>query len=206
MDNLENLKPLITFTNENEYYFIQIFQRRKDNPEMDKGVKRIKSYCVYSMEELNKLYPSIRRYCEKFNARAYIRLNSQDAFDVNLRVIEQISKNIRLKNYKKTRNVWDAISGQGGKTKYWVIDIDKEHLDFKNFSVMLIGEELRHHFENVRQIKRPILCTNPTKTGIHLITESFDTRLLQKINKPLIEAKIPAIELQKDANTVLYTL
>ena len=42
MNNFQKIKPVLKFENENDFYFIQILKRRKDNPEMDRDVKVIK--------------------------------------------------------------------------------------------------------------------------------------------------------------------
>ena len=94
MDRLKLLKPLITF-NKNEFIFIQIFVRRKDNPELDLSVKRLKSYSFYSWEELESQIDRIKEICDMNNARAYIRLNKQNSVDVSLRCISEMSDNLR---------------------------------------------------------------------------------------------------------------
>lgn len=207
MNNLDLLikKNLLDLDNHMEYFFVQIFQRRKDNPDLELGVKRIKSYCVYSVEELQLLMPRIIRYCEDFNARAYIRLNKQNANDVTLRCIEQLTKNLRTGNFKKGRNVWDAISGQGGSRDWWILDIDAEHFEENMLIVPEIRSILQHHFEVERKLKFESTKID-TKTGVHLVVRPFDARILETINRQFQQKKIPNIQIQKDANTLLYTI
>lgn len=100
-NRLELLKPLVTF-NENEFIFIQIFIRRKDNPELDLSVKRLKSYSFYSWEELESQIDRIKEICDMNNARAYIRLNKQNSVDVSLRCIAEISDNLRTIDTQKS--------------------------------------------------------------------------------------------------------
>lgn len=232
-ERLDLLRPLISFRT-NDFIFIQILQRRKDNPELELGVKRIKSYSFYSWKELEKQFDRIVELCDLNNARAYIRLNKQNSVDVSLRCIEEISKNLRNGNPDNNRNVWDSISGQGGSKDWWVLDLDTEHLESSN----TIKEELKIHFK-IREEKilgetidkmnkligeskiglfgkmEPITVTgnygnmfplieNPTKSGIHLIVKPFDTRILDKYNKELSAKQLPTIQIQKDANTILY--
>ncbi|MCA9749497.1 MAG: hypothetical protein KC414_10355 [Romboutsia sp.] len=56
------------------------------------GVRRLKSYCVYSFDELNEIIPSVENYCKQFNARAYLRLNKQNAVDVITNVKNTLKK------------------------------------------------------------------------------------------------------------------
>lgn len=204
MKNYKYLSDLLEFKGEGDFYFIQILKRRKENPEMDLGVMRIKSYCIYSFKELEDLAPRIKEYCDRDNARAYLRLNKQNATDVTLRCIEQLSKNLREGNPKKGRKVWDSVSGQGGKRNYWVIDVDKEHLEFNPDIIMEIEEMLTLHFSNVRKAEDFEFITNPTKTGVHIITKPFDVRQLYDINKQFQDAHLPIIDINKDGNTLLY--
>jgi hypothetical protein len=209
---LKILKPLVNFET-NEFIFTQILIRRKDNPELELGVKRLKSYTFYSWEELEKNSLRIQELCDLNNARAYIRLNKQNSVDVSLRCIEEISKNLRLGHPDNNRNVWDSVSGQGGKKDYWVLDLDTEHMDLLDS----IGADLATHFVD-RHLKDPNfdpemaefisdffpIIRNHTKSGVHLITKPFDTRILDKYNKELSAKQLPTIQIQKDCNTILY--
>jgi len=209
---LNLLKPLVTFDT-NEFVFVQILQRRKDNPELELGVKRIKSFTFYNWQELEKQFDRIVELCDLNNARAYIRLNKQNSVDVSLRCIEEISKNLRQWHPDNNRNVWDSVSGQGGKKDYWVLDLDTEHLDL----LESIGADIATHFVD-RHLKDPNfdpemaefisdffpIIPNHTKSGLHLICKPFDVRILEKFNKELSAKQLPTIQIQKDANTILY--
>lgn len=209
---LNLLKPLVNFET-NEFVFVQILQRRKDNPGLELGVKRIKSFTFYNWQDLEKQFDRIVELCDLNNARAYIRLNKQNSVDVSLRCIEEISKNLRQGHPDNNRNVWDSVSGQGGKKDYWVLDLDTEHLDL----LESIGSDIATHFVD-RHLKDPsfdpemaeFICDffpivpNHTKSGVHLITRPFDTRILDKYNKELSAKQLPTIQIQKDANTILY--
>lgn len=47
VDNFEKIRNLLKFENEiDDFYFIQIIQRRKENPGMRKDSKYIKSYLI----------------------------------------------------------------------------------------------------------------------------------------------------------------
>lgn len=211
-ETLQILKQLVHFK-ENEFIFVQILQRRKDNPDLELGVKRLKSYSFYSWEELEKQADRIIELCDLNNTRAYIRLNKQNSVDVSLRCVEEISKNLRNGHPDNNRNVWDSVSGQGGSKDWWVLDLDLEHMDL----MQSLGKELAKHYTErfVRDNGNdptmaefvedwfPITA-NITKSGVHLIVKSFDTRILDKFNSELGAKQLPTIQIQKDSNTVLY--
>lgn len=96
-ERLKNLKELVEFK-QDEFIFVQIFQRRKDNPDLELSVKRLKSYSFYSWEELEKQIPRIEEICDLNNTRAYIRLNKQNAVDVSLRCITEMAEDVINEN------------------------------------------------------------------------------------------------------------
>ena len=146
-ERLKLLKPLVTF-NENEFIFIQILVRRKDNPELDLSVKRLKFYSFYSWEELESQIDRIKEICDMNNARAYIRLNKQNSVDVSLRCISEMSDNLRTGNSSKNKGVWDSVAGKLGSKDWWVLDLDKEHMDLEDSII----QELNEYFTSFRYL------------------------------------------------------
>lgn len=231
MDRLNLLKPLITLK-ENEFCFVQIFIRRKDNPDLELSVKRLKSYSFYSWEELESQMNRIKEICDINNARAYIRLNKQNSVDVSLRCISEMSDNLRTGNSSKNKGVWDSVSGKLGSKDWWVLDLDEEHLqeiyitglslyttlrdriiidlinEYQNRKNTIGKIAIDHMMGKVPEIinfdAKKYIIENPTKSGIHIICKPFDTRILDKYNKELSSKGIQTIQIQKDANTVLY--
>lgn len=205
MTNLDNLlqNNLISFDKKNDFYFVQIFKRRKDHPDLEHPVVRLKCYTITTKEEFLALYPRMVQYCEEHDARAYIRLNRQNMVDVSMRCIEEISKNLRKGHFHKNVGVWNSVAGQDGVTDYWILDIDWEHLNHNMLIIQDIKNILEHHFTEQRK-EEFFFVKNQTKSGYHLIVKPFDTRILNTINKQFTGAKIPVIQIQKDANTLLY--
>lgn len=219
---LRKLKPLIDFKT-NDFIVVQILQRKKDNPDLKINSKKLKSYNFFSWDELENQLSSIQEICDTENARAYIRLNKQNAIEVSLRTISKMTDNIRnglaFNNYK----VWNSMSGQEGAKNWWVLDIDKEHIGLEGFVI----EELSIHYKkvldekfandsNMDQIREsgydikiqydkiyPIVL-NTTSTGLHIICKPFDKKILEKFNNNLSSKGHSIIQLHEDANTILY--
>ena len=207
IERLELLEPLIKFE-EDDFFFVQIFQRRKDVPDLDLNVKRLKSYSFYSWKELESQAERIQEICDLNQARAYIRLNSQNSVDVSLRCIAEMTQNLLDGNPAKNKGVWDSVSGKKGRKDYFMVDLDEEHLNFipenETLSIPeLLKIDLEKHFSE-RHLEEYPLIFNETKSGIHLITIPFDTRILSKYNTQLSSNNLPTIQLQKDCNTLLY--
>lgn len=200
VERLGRLKELVTFTKD-DFIFVQILKRRKDNPEMELGVKRIKSYSFYSWEELIEQAPRIEELCDLNNARAYIRLNKQNAVDMTLTMIKELADNISNDRARQSQSIWDSLAGKGGAKDWWVLDLDEEHLDIRLSLVDDISKSFQMRKDS---FFGQIITFNWTKSGVHLICKPFDVRVLEKYNKDLSSKGLPVIQIQKDANTVLY--
>jgi len=192
INNLELIKPLLNFDNEGDFYMLYVFKRKKDQT-TDKAnhqsVRTIKTYCVNSIEYLEKRYDEIIQLCEMFKARAYIHIQKQNHKDVALEMIPQIVKRIQSGQINQ-KHVFDSVVGQL-KTyeKRWIVDIDTKN----PVAIMKIQEyvdQCRPEGEN------KIEAVIPTKNGVHLITKRFDVMEFQK--------RYPEIDIQKKNPTLLY--
>ena len=91
IDNFDKVEKLLEFNdNGDDFYFVQIIKRYKDNPNDDKnqgnyraGAWYLKSWRIHSADELAQLKPVIIKWCEENNARAYISLNSRSTKDTD---------------------------------------------------------------------------------------------------------------------------
>lgn len=190
IDNLEIIKPLLNFK-KNHFFMLYIFQRKKDQEvkENHQSVRTIKSYCIDSLEYLEKRYDEIQKLCELFNARAYIHICSQSHEDIGLDMISKISERIKQKQYNQ-KHVFDSVVGSiATKEKYWIVDVDNNDETFKK-------ELVEHINYKCRPSGLKIIATVPTKNGYHLITERFDVQEFKK--------KYPLIDIQKKNPTLLY--
>jgi hypothetical protein len=192
INNLELIKPLLNFDKEGDFYMLYVFKRKKDQT-TDKAnhqsVRTIKTYCVNSIEYLEKRYDEIIQLCEMFKARAYIHIQKQNHKDVALEMIPQIVKRIQSGQINQ-KHVFDSVVGQL-KTyeKRWIVDIDtkdnKELLEVQQWI-----DHCRPHGED------KIVMMIPTKNGVHLITKRFDVIEFKK--------RYPQINIQKKNPTLLY--
>ena len=198
IDNLELIKPLLTFDNEGDFYQLFVFLRKKDQPEGEKdnhqSVRTIKSYSVTSHEYLDKRYNEIKMLSEVFKARAYIHLCKQNHRDVGMNMISEIVTRIQSGQINQ-KNVFDSVVGQiKTQEKRWIVDIDS-----KDENTLL---KIQHIVNNVRPYneKPKVINVIPTKNGYHLITQRFD---VMEFNKYMsLQGDVP--EIQKKNPTLLY--
>ena len=57
INNLELVKPLLKWDDPNDFYFIQVLKRKKDNPDDEFYKTVIATFYASSMEGLDKLFP-----------------------------------------------------------------------------------------------------------------------------------------------------
>jgi len=168
---LEQIKPILKFESKDDFYYLQIIQRNKDNTDLKKSSRVIKNYYISSIEYLEAKYPEIKSLCELFKARAMLRLNKRSYTKVGFRTMQYVADNLSKGDHHAIKKCYDKAVGNGhdDPNKKWIVDIDgnvdedwlKELTDFIN-SQNPTGEK--------------IIMKLPTKNGIHLITSPFDLR------------------------------
>jgi len=196
INNLELIKPLLNFENEGDFYMLYILKRKKDQPEGERdnhqSVRTIKTYCVGSIDYLEKRYDEIKQLCEMFKARAYIHIQKQNHKDVSLNMMVALAQRIQDGNLKQ-QNLFDSVVGQL-KTleKRWIVDIDMK------------SEEAVTKISKLINALRPegpkIESVIPTKNGYHLITKRFDVMEFKKYMS--LQGDVP--DVQKKNPTLLY--
>ena len=200
IDNIKIIKTLLNFKKEGDFYMLYVFKRKKDQPEGERdnhqSVRTIKTYCVDSIEYLDKRYDEIKQLCEIFNARAYIHVQKQNHSDVSLDMMVSLAE--RIKNgVKNQKGLFDSVVGQiKTNEKRWVIDIDNVSID--GFSHDKYYNEMRE-FINELQVeagKEQGMTFIKTRSGFHIITQPFNVMKFKE--------RYPDVDIQKKNPTVLY--
>ena len=129
VDNFDLIKTFLSFDSDDDFYFLQIIQRRKDagNEEMTKGRKLKDTFYIYKMEDLDYLKPKIIEICEKYNARAYFRLNKRSQQNIAFQSLKLTTDYIVSGQFKNVKNVYLTCAGRHSsakKDKLWILDID----------------------------------------------------------------------------------
>ena len=192
IDNIERIKDLLNFENEGDFYMLYVFKRKKDQPEGERdnhqSVRTIKTYCVESIEYLEKRYDEIKQLCEMFKARAYIHIQKQNHKDVSLNMMIELATKIKSGSMNQ-KNLFDSVVGQiQTHEKRWIVDLDTQ------------DESEVVRMTKVINVTRPegdkIECIIPTKNGYHFITSRFDVQMFKNV--------YPDVDIQKKNPTLLY--
>jgi hypothetical protein len=207
VDNFDIIKSLLDFSEPKTFYFLQILKRRKENPDLKTHTKVIDNFYLYEVDDLEKLKPIIEKRCIETNSRAYINLNRLDLEKIGIHSAKLIMEKLLQGNYREIKNVYAIACGSchSENEKRWIIDIDKEHMLYKDQIVEIIKSLhaliLKTHYKVLAQI--------PTKSGVHIITNPFNPLLFKKRIEDLIKADTAAevlnsVQIQKNSPTLLY--
>jgi hypothetical protein len=192
INNLEQIKSLLNFKEDGDFYFLLILKRKKDQPEGEKdnhqSVRTIKTYCIESIGHLEKRYEEIKQLCEMFKARAYIHIQKQNHKDVSLHMMVELAQKIQNQQHNQ-KALFESVVGQlKTHEKRWIVDLDTK------------DENEVVRMTKVINATRPegdkIECIIPTKNGYHFITKRFDVMMFKNV--------YPHTDIQKKNPTLLY--
>jgi hypothetical protein len=192
IDNLELIKPLLNFENEGDFYMLYVFKRKKDQPEGERdnhqSVRTIKTYCIESIDHLERRYDEIKQLCEMFKARAYIHVQKQNHKDVSLNMMVELAQRIQNGSVNQ-KGLFDSVVGQiKTQEKRWIIDVDTTDKQFLRDITMDLME--------IQPVGDKIEKVIKTKNGFHLITCKFNVMEFKKL--------YPDVDIQKKNPTLLY--
>lgn len=195
VDNFEQIKSLLKFENENEFYFLQIIQRKKDHKDsqftlgISNNNRLIKAYYIYNIEQLDKYKLEITILCTQFNARAGICLNRRNSKKLSLEMLRLLAENISNDHFNQLGGIYNSVCGHHyhDKDKSWIIDIDD-----KEFDSAVMEQEIN----NCNPVGNKIITKIPTRAGYHIITKPFDLKSFSE--------EYPEIDIHKNNPTILY--
>jgi len=198
INNIELIKPLLNFSEHGDFYMLYVFKRKKDQPEAERdnhqSVRTIKTYCIESIDHLDRRWDEIVQMCEMFKARAYIHVQKQNHFDVSLSMMVELAQRIQNGNHNQ-KGLFDSVVGQiKTQEKRWIVDVDTT------------SQHIQNMISNIIEMVKPndgskIITKISTKNGIHLITKRFD---VIEFNKQIKERGEEMPDIQKKNPTLLY--
>lgn len=196
INNFSQLREMLDFSDPLGFYFLQIFKRRKDIPELERDMIHLRDYFITSLEQFDRLESRIIEECDRENARAYLRLNRRNAKKISFQVLKKVVDYISSENYGAVKNVFPSSCGEinSETDRKWIVDIDwKDWINRAEIEAVVIPllEELQEECD-----REPLAKMIPTKNGIHIITRPFN---LEKFC-----SKYPKVDVHKDNPTILY--
>lgn len=202
IDNFKNLEEFLKFESKDDYYFLQIIQRRKDNLGMKCDARGIKSYYITSTEMLDDFKEEIINLCHFFNARAYLHVNPRSWKMTVTKTISNLVDRVGSDSLIRSHTVFDRVSSSYqkpnlGKSRLWVIDIDNPDIKMEQIKT------ITSYIDSIPPIsdssEGKVKCVNPTKSGYHIITSPFNiTEFRKTYSDKEIEIK------KSESPTLLY--
>jgi len=201
VNNLEKILPLLKFESEDDFYYLQILQRKKDNPHIGSNSRVIKNYYITSEKYLLDRFDEIKTLCDVFNARASLRLNKRSFEKVGFKAMTNIANTMMNKDFKFLKASYDRACGLGhnDKNKTWIVDVDKEEVIWL--------EQIINAIQPCEPLGNKIVVQLDSKTGLHLITRPFNTEQFKiNLTKELqaYQMSLISIEIHKDNPTAIY--
>lgn len=191
VDVLDKIKDLLVFESNDDFYYLQILQRKKENPQLGSNSRVIKNYYINSIEYLDDKYDEIKKLCKVFNARAMLRLNKRSYQKIAFKTMVNMANSMSNQEYEFIKNSYTRACGNGhnDKNKKWILDIDEIiHNNYLN--------NMMSYINDCEPEGNKFIIKLPTKNGIHIITKPFN---LQKFRN-----EYPEIEIHKDNPINLY--
>lgn len=225
-------------------YYVQLLRRSSDDPLID-GQKdqkyhgnmhsrSVKDYLVKSIDHLNEIESDIKLLCKTFNVRAYIRLNKRNYKQIAMQILKQIAEQAASgDNFSSPFKIVSSAAGLSncaGKDKTWLLDIDKEYLEYEQEIIDMIlecepykkkiAENVKYWCEMHDEVDaleiddwKKVFVSNvvkneffilPSKTGKHIVCKPFNTQQFTDMwnNSSMKDMKM--FDIHKDNPTVLF--
>lgn len=201
VDNFDKTIKFMNFSNSDDFYFLQIIQRKKDGNETGRGnngARLIKAYYIKSAQHLLEKKNKIIELCRNNNARAYMAINKRSFFKVACGCQQALARLIMEGSTHQAPRIWDHVCGElpalSGKNLYRLIDVDEPD---KLSEIVEVIKSVRGNEERDNRIKEIF----PTQQGYHIITSKFD---VEQFKQELAILNIDAPTIMKDASTLVY--
>jgi len=196
INNIKLIKPLLIWDDPNDFYFIHILKRKRENDDCTNNSKIIRYYYINSAEHLLDKFEEMKMLSKFHRARVYINLNRRNFEQLGLQMLKKVTDCLINKAYRDISNAYDSVCGSFHieKEKKWVIDLDDEHnnSDYKRIIINLVIE-----------IGGKIYSEIPTLNGIHLITSPFNTQVFNN-NTFWQNSNLNYPDIHKNNPTLLY--
>jgi hypothetical protein len=198
VNNFEQIKKMLNFASEDDFYHLQILKRKKEHPDLGSNSYVVKTYYVSSLEYLEKKKDEIINLCDFHNARACINLNRRSFEKIAFHTMQKVSFQLMNKDFRSVRKAYESVCGANSNepNKKWIIDIDDVSVD-----AMAHDKNIQKMIDRIVELqsqtgKEPYLASVRTKSGFHLISIPFRLDVFSN--------EFPGIDVHKDNPTILY--
>lgn len=197
IDNFKTIKKHLNFESSDDYYFIQVLMRSKDNSQLGANNRLIKTYAIRSEKEFDNYESEIKVLCNLFNARAYIHFTKRSFKKVALLMMKELCDRITNDQCPEIFKVFNSASGNynDSEEKTFIIDVDRgipfeEDIEYLSIIMGYVNE-------GCSPAGNKWITTLNTPNGYHIITRPF--------NSQQFKMKYADVDIHKNNPTILYT-
>jgi hypothetical protein len=198
VNNFEQIKKMLNFASEDDFYHLQIIKRKKEHPELGSNSYVVKTYYISSIEYLDLKKDEIINLCEFHDARACINLNRRSFEKIAFHAMQKIANQLMNRDFRSVRKCYESVCGANSNepNKKWIVDIDGYSMDAMAHSPLI--KRMVETIQNLQGMSSGEAFLQPvrTKSGFHLITSPFRLDLFKN--------EFPEIDVHKDNPTILY--
>ncbi len=174
VDNFDLVASLMNFNSDDDFYFVEVIKRKKDNPNDAFRYRQfITYYWIKSIDELQSKKQEIMDICLQNNARAYIYMNPRSA-----KVVNDYAKKLMVKFAQKGKGYGKyrghEIEFASGQHKDW---------DSRPISFLDIDSTDKNIFDQVHKILdaygiTPMAEYTTPNGGLHILLPDKKARYL----------------------------
>lgn len=198
VNNFKQIRGLLKFRSDDDYFFLQVLQRKKDRKDGQKvnssnnNSRLIKAYYVKSLDHFDFIENEVIQLCELFNARAGINLNRRSFEKMAFQHLKKCTDQIMNREFHKAHKAYSSVVGSYNhdSDKRWILDIDKE--DYNEDFI----KEVSGYVNSQKPDGNKIIAEVPSKSGVHIITKPFDKSKFGK--------EFPSVEVHANNPSNLY--
>lgn len=197
IDNWKAVKDLLTFESDDDYYFLEVLQRRKDYPaELQPKVKdhmMLASWFITSKEKLDRVEEEAKALCRLKGARAYLNPSVKSKKRTTVLLMRECLSMMENDDFSKVESKLASAAGQcsGSKDRrMFLVDVDTKDSSTLELVLSLIeavAPEAKH-------------WTMPTVHGYHVVSTPFDVKKFNDLGGRLLKN----VEIKHNCPALLY--
>jgi hypothetical protein len=202
IDNFKQIRKLLHFRSEDDFFYLQILQRKKDHKQTEYKVsgtnnnsRLIKTYYISNIEYFDFIEDEVKTLCNVFNARANINLNRRSYEQTSMQCLKKVTDQIINRDYTHTYKAYEPVCGKysnENKFKKWIVDVD----DVDSDEIPEVRKTFLDYINEIKPEGDKYVATLPSKNGYHIITTPFN---YQEFNR-----SFPNVDVHKENPTNLF--
>lgn len=196
IDNFDLVRDkILDFRSNDDYYFVELIQRRKDFPEGSdvKSQTCVGTFMIKNQAQFCALEMEIKERCRMHNACAYINPSRKSLKRTTVLLAEQLFGMIVQGDCHKLNSRLESAAGlckPERDAKLFVVDLDTK------------DNNVFQKVQNILAMRATVEAVVPTINGFHFITAPFNC---MDFHAECLKAKIdPVPEIKHNSPTLLF--